>query len=319
MTRKGKGAGMKQLCHRPFYESKRKRDWVMHKAYSNKLVILSLVLPGILTFVFAVLAPICLSVYYALTDFSGLGDYNFIGGTNFIELIHDTNFWLSLRNSLLLAAGFILIQHPLAIITAAILDRLGKHAEGFFRCVYFLPNVISVAIIAYLWKFIYNPSFGLLNNVIEIFGGKAEVNMLGTGTAIWAVLVVLIWHGFGWGMLIYYTGIKNIDPTLYEAASIDGADNKISFLRITLPLMKPVIQVNVTLAVITALKQMETVYLLTNGGPGNETQFMANYLYKQAFSSFKYGYGNSISVAFVSICILSTIILNRIFKEKAEA
>jgi raffinose/stachyose/melibiose transport system permease protein len=143
--------------------------------------------------------------------------------------------------------------------------------------------------------------------------------MLGTGTAIWAVLVVLIWHGFGWGMLIYYTGIKNIDPTLYEAAAIDGADNKKSFLRITLPLMKPVIQVNVTLAVITALKQMETVYLLTNGGPGNETQFMANHLYKQAFSSFKYGYGNSISVAFVSICILSTIILNRIFKEKAGA
>ncbi len=291
----------------------------MRKAYSNKFVILSLVLPGILTFLFAILAPICLSIYYALTDFTGLGSYSFIGIENFKRLIGDEVFWLSLRDSLLLAAGFILIQHPLAIITAALLDRMGKHAEGFFRCVYFLPNVISVAIIAYLWKFIYNPNFGLLNNVIKVFGGKGDVNWLGTGTAIWAVLIVLIWHGFGWGMLIYYTGIKNIDPTLYEAAAIDGADNKKVFLRITLPLMKPVIQVNVTLAVITALKQMETVYLLTNGGPGNETQFMANYLYKQAFSSFQYGYGNSISVAFVSICIIATIILNRIFKEKAEA
>ncbi|BCJ99908.1 carbohydrate ABC transporter permease [Anaerocolumna chitinilytica] len=291
----------------------------MRKAYSNKFVILSLVLPGILTFLFAILAPICLSIYYALTDFTGLGSYSFIGIENFKRLVGDEVFWLSLRDSLLLAAGFILIQHPLAIITAALLDRMGKHAEGFFRCVYFLPNVISVAIIAYLWKFIYNPNFGLLNNVIKVFGGKGDVNWLGTGTAIWAVLIVLIWHGFGWGMLIYYTGIKNIDPTLYEAAAIDGADNKKVFLRITLPLMKPVIQVNVTLAVITALKQMETVYLLTNGGPGNETQFMANYLYKQAFSSFQYGYGNSISVAFVSICIIATIILNRIFKEKAEA
>lgn len=291
----------------------------MRKAYSNKFVILSLVLPGILTFLFAILAPICLSIYYALTDFTGLGSYSFIGIENFKRLVGDEVFWLSLRDSLLLAAGFILIQHPLAIITAALLDRMGKHAEGFFRCVYFLPNVISVAIIAYLWKFIYNPNFGLLNNVIKVFGGKGDVNWLGTGTAIWAVLIVLIWHGFGWGMLIYYTGIKNIDPTLYEAAAIDGADNKKVFLRITLPLMKPVIQVNVTLAVITALKQMETVYLLTNGGPGNETQFMANYLYKQAFSSFQYGYGNSISVAFVSICIITTIILNRIFKEKAEA
>lgn len=82
------------------------------------------------------------------------------------------------------------------------------------------------------------------------------------------MLIVLIWHGFGWGMLIYYTGIKNIDPVLYEAAAIDRADWKTTFLRITLPLMKPVIQINVTMAIISALKQMETVYLLTNGGPG---------------------------------------------------
>ena len=288
----------------------------MQKTYSNKKVIATLVIPGLLTFVFAILAPICLSIYYGFTDFSGLGAYNFIGFKNYIELFKDSNFWMSLRNSLLLAAGFIFIQHPLAIITAAILDRMGKKAEGFFRCVYFLPNVISVAIIAYLWKFIYNPNFGLLNKIGAALGFSGKMNWLGTGTAIWSVLIVLIWHGFGWGMLIYYTGIKNIDPVLYEAAAIDGANNKQIFLKITLPLMKPVIEVNVTLAVISALKQMETVYLLTAGGPGNETQFLANYLYKQAFSAFRYGYGNSISVIFVFICILATVVLNRIFKEK---
>ena len=109
-----------------------------------------------------------------------------------------------------------------------------------------------------------------------------------TDNVIWSVLIVLIWHGFGWGMLIYYTGFKNIDPVLYEAATIDGADQKTTFLKITLPLMKPVIQVNVTMAVISAIKQMETVYLLTNGGPGNSTQFAANYLYQQAFRSFRW-------------------------------
>ena len=114
-------------------------------------------------------------------------------------------------------------------------------------------------------------------------------------------------------MLIYYTGIKNIDPVLYEAAAIDGADWKTTFLRITLPLMKPVIQINVTMAIISALKQMETVYLLTNGGPGDATQFAANYLYQQAFKAFKYGYGNAIGVVFIIICILVTVGLNRIF------
>lgn len=290
----------------------------MKKLYSNKLVILSLVLPGLLLFFFAILAPICLSVYYGFTDYTGMGSMNFIGWENYKQLFHDKAFGLSLRNSLLLAIGFICIQHPLAMITAAILDKLGGRAENFFRCVYFIPNVISVAVIAYLWKFIYNPDFGLLNNIIKVFGGKGDTNWLSYENAIWAVLVVLIWHGFGWGMLIYYTGIKNIDPVLYEAAAIDGASPTTTFLKITLPLMKPVIQVNVTMAVISALKQMETVYLLTGGGPGNSTQFAANYLYQQAFKAYKYGYGNAIGVVFIIICLLATVLLNTIFRDRDE-
>ena len=105
---------------------------------------------------------------------------------------------------------------------------------------------------------------------------------------------------------------------LYEAAAIDGADQKTTFLRITLPLMKPVIQVNVTMAVISALKQMETVYLLTNGGPGNSTQFAANYLYQQAFKAFKYGYGNAIGVVFIIICLVTTVVLNKVFEDRDE-
>ena len=288
----------------------------MKKLYSNKWVILSLVLPGLFLFVFAILAPICLSVYYGFTNYSGMGSYQFVGRENYKNLFHDAAFGTSLRNSLLLAIGFIFIQHPLAMIVAAVLDKLGGKGENFFRCVYFIPNVISVAVIAYLWKFIYNPDFGLLNNIIKAFGGKGDINWFNYDTAIWAVLIVLIWHGFGWGMLIYYTGIKNIDPVLYEAAAIDGATQIQTFFKITLPQMKPVIQVNVTMAVISALKQMETVYLLTNGGPGNSTQFAANYLYQQAFKAYKYGYGNAIGVVFIIICLLVTVILNKIFEER---
>ncbi|MDO5346069.1 MAG: sugar ABC transporter permease [Lachnospiraceae bacterium] len=288
----------------------------MKKMYSNKLVITSLVLPGLLLFVFAILAPICLSVYYSLTDYSGMGAWNMIGLENYKTLAHDEAFFTALRNSLFLAIGFICIQHPLAIIVAAVLDKKGGRGESFFRCVYFIPNVISVAVIAYLWKFIYNPNFGLLNNILKLFGFEGNINWFSPDRAIWSVLIVLIWHGFGWGMLIYYSGIKNIDPTLYEAAAIDGANQRQTFLRVTLPLMKPVIQVNVTMAVISALKQMETVYLLTNGGPGNATQFTATYLYQQAFKAFKYGYGNAISVVFIIICLLATVFLNKIFEER---
>lgn len=290
----------------------------MHKLYSNKKVIFSLMAPGLIVFAAAILAPIILSAYYGFTNYSGIGASSFIGLENYKTLIHDSVFWTSLRNSLFLSVGFICIQHPLAMLTAVKLDKLQGKAEGLFRCIFFIPNVISVAVIAYLWKFIYNPNFGLIIKILKAFGYGGQLNPLGSGNAIWAVLVVLIWHGFGWGMLIYYTGVKNIDPVMYEAASIDGANGSRTFFYITLPLMKPVIQVNVTMAVISALKQMETVYLLTAGGPGNETQFMASYLYKQAFQSYKYGYGNAISVAFILICLASTVVLNRLFAERGE-
>lgn len=291
----------------------------MHKLYSNKWVIFSLVLPGLLTFIVAILAPIVLSAFYSLTNYSGLGEATYIGIQNYRDLFQDQVFWSALRNSLLLAIGFVAIQHPIAVYVALKLDRLQGKAEGVLRCIYFIPNVISVAVIAYLWKFIYNPNFGLLQKILEIFGYEGKFSALGPGNAIWSVLVVLIWHGFGWGMLIYYTGIKNIDPVVYEAAKIDGASESQTFFSITLPLMKPVIKYNVTLAVISALKQMETVYLMTNGGPGNETQFLGTYLYKQAFGSFKYGYGNAISVIFIAICLLSTLVLNKAFEDRSEA
>lgn len=288
----------------------------MHKLYSNKKIIISLIAPGLLLFVLAILAPILLSVYYAFTDFSGIGSLNFIGFDNYVQLFQDPVFFTAIKNSFFLAVGFICIQHPIAMLVAVKLDKLQGKAEGIFRCIYFIPNVISVAVIAYLWKFIYNPNFGLLIKLLQFFGYEGEINPLGTGTAIWSVLIVLIWHGFGWGMLIYYTGAKGIDTAVYEAAAIDGATGSRVFMKITLPLMKPVIQVNVTLAVISALKQMETVYLLTSGGPGNETQFLASYLYKQAFNSYRYGYGNAISVVFIIICLVATVILNKIFEEK---
>lgn len=290
----------------------------MKKLYSNKLVIFSLVLPGLLLFIMAILAPICLSIYYGFMDYSGMGHVRYIGFENYKNLMTDKTFMKALRNSLLLAIGFICIQHPIALVVAAVLDKLQGKAEGIFRCIYFIPNVISVAVIAYLWKFIYNPDFGLLNNILKSFGYQGKINWLSTDYAIWSVLLVLIWHGFGWGMLIYYAGIKNIDPVLYEAGAIDGAGPKAAFFRITLPLMKPVIQINVTLAIISALKQMETVYLLTNGGPGDSTQFTANYLYLEAFKAFKYGYGNAIGVVFIIICLIVTVALNKIFREKKQ-
>jgi raffinose/stachyose/melibiose transport system permease protein len=128
-----------------------------------------------------------------------------------------------------------------------------------------------------------------------------------------------MYQGLGWCLLYYYAGVKGISEELYEAARIDGCGFVRLHLRITVPLLKPVIRVNLTLAVISALKQMETVFLTTHGGPGNSTQFLANYLYKRAFDNYEYGYGNAIAAIFVVICIAATLLMRYVLPtEEAE-
>lgn len=292
----------------------------MHKLYSNKWIIISLIAPAVVLFAFAILVPILMSGYYGMTEYAGMGEPVFTGIENYIRLFfHDPTFWKSLFNALLLGFGFVFIQHPICMIFAILVDKVSGKWEKFFRAAYFIPNVISVAVIASMWVYIFNYDFGLINNVLKWIGlDNLQQEWLNPEHALGSVLFVLIWHGFGWGMLIYYAGVKGIDQELYEAAAIDGATGLRTYQYITLPLMKPIIRVNVTLAIISALKQMETVYLLTNGGPGDTTQFLANYLYLKAFRSYEYGYGNAISVVFVMVCILATIILNKIFKSTEE-
>lgn len=274
-----------------------------------------------LIFLFAVFIPILLSIFYGMTDYSGIGELNVIGLKNFKSIIlEDAIFWNSLLNAILLGLGFVFLQHPICIAFAIMLDRTGGKIEKLLRVIFFIPCVISIVITSKMWVAIMNPDFGLFNKVLDAIGlGFLKQQWLGDPrTALLSILLILIWQGFGWGLLIYYAGLKSIPEDLYEAARIDGAVGFRLYCNITLPLLSPVIKVNVTMAIITALKQMETVYLTTNGGPGQSTQFLANYLYIKAFSNYEYGYANAISVLFVIFCLTATVLTNRLIKNKAS-
>jgi raffinose/stachyose/melibiose transport system permease protein len=293
----------------------------MHKVLSNKAAIFLLVFPGMVLFLFAIFVPILLSVCYGMTDYSGIGSANFIGLKNFIKIFtNDPVFWVALRNAILLGLGFVFLQHPFCVLFAIMLDRVGGMAEKVLRVIFFIPCVISIVITSKMWVVILEPEFGLLNKVLHTLGlGFMEQQWLGNpNTALLSILFILIWQGFGWGLLIYYAGLKGIAEELYEAARIDGAMGLRLYTSITLPLLSPVIKVNVTLAIISALKQMETIFLTTNGGPGQSTQFLANYLYIKAFSNYEYGYANAISVLFVIICLVATVLSNKLISNKAS-
>ncbi len=288
----------------------------MHK--SNRTTIVLLMAPGLLVFCLAILFPLILSGYLGLTDSHGISDARFIGFQNFVELLTNDNvFWSSLLNALLLGLGYVLIQHPICVLLAVLLDKLSGKLELFFQILFFIPAMISVVVVTKLWVNVYNPSFGLLNNLLQAVGlGDFKQEWLADyNLALPSLLAMTIWIGFGYGFLLYYAGIKGVPEELYEAARIDGAGEWRVLFKITLPLLKPVIIVNVTLAMINALKQMEVVYLATGGGPANATQFVANYLYSKAFLSSEFGYANAISVVFALICLGLTIAFDRFTKK----
>lgn len=293
----------------------------MHRVFRNKTAIFLFVAPGMLLFALTFLVPIIVSGYYSFTDTLAPGTkVTMVGFDNYTNLLfHDERFWLALRNALLLGIGFIVIQHPICIFFAILLDRLGGKAEKIFRTIFFIPCVISVVVISKMWLSLLDPTFGMLNKLLDLVGlDSLKHAWLGeSSTALGSMLFILIWAGFGWGLLFYYAGVKGISEDLYEAAQLDGASGFRMHLKITVPLLKPVIAVQLTLAIITALKQMETVFLTTNGGPGDSTQFLAVYLYNKAFSASQYGYANAISVLFVIVCLLATYLSNRLTRSDA--
>ncbi|RIX60567.1 sugar ABC transporter permease [Paenibacillus nanensis] len=289
----------------------------MHKLLSNRMTIFVLVAPGLLLFLFMVCFPIAMSAYYGMTDWRGIGDYQFIGLDNYIEILtRDGVFWRSLLNALLLLAATLLIQHPIALLFSIFVTHAGRF-EKLFRTVFFIPAVISIVVTSKMWVSVFHPNYGVLNKLLTAVGLESlKQDWLGDPSlAIWCVIFVIMWQGFGYALLLYYAGLQGIPKDLYEAAELDGAGRMKLYTKVVIPLLTPMVRVAVVIAVTACLKQMETIFLMTNGGPLNTTQFIGNYLYKTAFSSSLYGYGNAISVIFVIVCLIMTVMMNRVFKK----
>ncbi len=276
--------------------------------------IAALVTPAVAVILFAIVAPITLSVYFSFTSWSGFGAVKQIGLANFQKILfHDPIFWRSLLNALLLAAVTLGIQNPVAFFVAALLTKIPQKRSRPFRTVFFVPAVLSLVVVTKLWVNIFSPTYGLLNKALAAVGLKilAAPWLTDVHTAIWAVIFIVIWQGFGWALLFYFSGLMTVPRELEEAAMIDGAAGLSLYGRIVIPYLLPVIQAVAVIGIISCLKQMEIVYLSTNGAPGDTTQFLANYVYIKAFTYSQYGYGNALSVLFVIIAVALTVITQR--------
>lgn len=293
----------------------------MRSLFEDKKTIAVLTVPPVAIMLFAILAPLVVSAYFSVMKWSGFGAAKFIGARNYVELLTtDPTFGRSLLNAFILMAVTIFLQNPVAFAVAATLAKLSEKSSRLLRTIYFIPATLSLVVVTKLWVNIFNPTYGFLNKLLQAAGleGAAIAWLSDPRTALGSVVWIMVWQGFGWALLFYYSGIVTLPKELEEAARVDGASRWQLYTRIVIPYLLPVIQAVIVIDVISSLKQMEMVYLSTEGGPGNYTQFIAVYLYQKAFKYAEYGYGNAISILFVLIAVVLTILIQRAFNAMIE-
>lgn len=292
----------------------------MNSLFGNKKVIAMMVIPGLCVMLFAIAIPLVISVVFSFVKWAGFGKMRFIGIANYARLVQDPVFWRSLLDVLALILVTIFFQNVFAFLIASLLTKIPEGTSRVLRTIYFIPATLSLVVVTRLWVNIFHPEYGLLNKALRFFevDGAAKAWLGNPDTALWAVIWIMIWQGFGWALLFFYGGLMTVPKELEEAAIVDGANKRQLYLNVVLPYMMPVIQSIVIIDVISSLKQMEMVYLSTEGGPGNSTQFIALYLYQRAFKYSEYGYGNSISVLFVIIAVGLTLVIQRMFRKSIE-
>ena len=293
----------------------------MNKAFSNKRSIVLFMTPAALVFLAVMIIPIFATGYYSTLEWDGIGDATFVGIKNYISLLLDNKyeFWQSVGHSFIVLFLSVFVQETIAMVLALILAK-GVKGESFFRTAFLIPMVESTVVIAQLFLKIYNPNSGLLNTMLESLGlGRWANEWLGDPKiAIWAVFIPLIWQYIGYHMLLFYGAIKSLSTDILEAARIDGANYFQISTRIILPLIVPMIETCVVLAVVGSLKTFDFVYVMTNGGPVGATEVPSTIMYDLLINRSVYGEGSAAAVFIVVECLLFTVVLRYAFKKIKE-
>lgn len=270
-------------------------------------------LPWTLIFLVFMALPILVSFMLSFTDFGIANLQNpfslhFIGGQNYVQLMHDPTFLQSALNTVVIVVIGVPVNIALALLVAMAVNRGVGFVKTIFRVGYYLPVVTSFVAIAVVWRFLLDPDVGLVNNLLHMVGLQGP-NWLGSPTlALFAVIFVIIWRNIGSGMIIFLAGLQGIDAALYEAAKIDGAGTFALFRYITLPMLRPTLLFVSVLTSIGFLLAFQEPFVMTQGGPLNRTLTTQMYLYQQGFNFFNLGYASSIGYAlFVVIVILAFI------------
>lgn len=262
--------------------------------------------PAIVLLVAFLVYPLLDSFRLSLVRWNGLGAGSvFVGLDNWTALVHDPLFWHALTNNLLLAVLSVVVQLPIAMALALLLDKAGRGSR-ILKILYFLPLLFSSVALGITFKNIFDPNFGLINAALHAAGLSALAkDWLGDRQyALFAVAAVVCWQNIPFYMILFLAGLASFPHELTEAATLDGASNSTIFWRIKLPFLRGTVRTAAMLAVIGSLRYFDLVYVMTGGGPEGASELMATYMYRTVFSSYQLGYGSTVASAMFLVVVL---------------
>ena len=286
---------------------------------------LFLIVPLLLYMVW-IIGPMLYTFYLSMTDWDGISpETKYIGLKNFETLFGSLGktvpsaFEYSLVNNLKWLLTFTTIPVVIGLGLAIILNQ-DIRGDRFFKVGIFLPQVLSFAVVALIWAWVYNPRAGLINSFLISLGVEDPPGWLADRSlATWSIITAAIWRQIGYVMILYIAGLKNIDLTLIDATKVDGANSWQRFRYVVFPLLAPVTTIVVVISIIDSLRTFDLVQIMTRGGPANATSVLANLMYIQAFNNYKMGLGAATAVVLFLISLFFIIIyLQRIMRDELE-
>ena len=268
--------------------------------------------PGIVLFLGFVIAPIVIGAYYSLYSWNGLGPLtHFTGLHNYKYAFSDPAFVQAIEHTLILTGLALLIQGPLALGIALLLNRKFR-GRALMRLVVFAPYVLPPAVTAVMWSLLLQPG-GLVDQVMKSvgLGGLVQLWLANVHIVLYTVFAVLTWQYLGFGIILLLAGLQGIPYELQEAAAIDGASPWQATWRVTLPLLGPTLRIWVFITVIGSLQVFDVIWLMTQGGPANASDSMATYMYRTGFQNQAFSYGTAIAIIMFLFCFTFSLLYQR--------
>lgn len=277
-------------------------------ANSEWLVAYLFILPSLIGFVLFYAYPSVRSVFISFTEWNLLSDAEYVGWANYQEIFSDERFWRALQTTVVYVLWNIPLQTILALFMAVVLERFSNVLSTLLRSIMILPWLMPSVIVSLLWLWILDPSLGIANEFLKLFGVPKQYFMGEPQQAIAWIAAINIWRNAGYNAILIFAGLKTIPRSLYEVAEIDGANSWTQFQRITLPLLRPVLTFVLVTTVVGSFQIYDTIAVTTNGGPAGATRVIIFYIIDEVFNR-RISMGTATAASVVLFCILVSVTL----------